>query len=321
MLRPNWDCVKFMDGIHSFIHDMNPAPLIDLHGLHLLRLVAQHRGITAAARAAGLSQSALTRQIQGIEGRLGVKLFERTTRSLSITEAGAVLLRETEILPAVLDGALRRLREDFLDQPREIRIGFSRSVSLAHLPGLLHGHRRQHPEVKTTVSHLAGSALIEAVASCHLDLGILCPPARLPESVEVTHRISDRFIILAPRDLQLPGELRESAVWAAWVAGQSWIVPPARTRSRVCIDAWWASQGLAPAVAMELDSFDMAIHLVALSLGVACVPRRAFSGFARKGRLQKIPLPVPLARELVVIIPRRTSTPEHVREFVRSILF
>jgi DNA-binding transcriptional LysR family regulator len=213
------------------------------------------------------------------------------------------------------------------------------------LPGLLHGHRRQHPEVKTTVSHLAGSALIEAVASCHLDLGILCPPARLPESVEVTHRITDRFSILAPRDLAVPTEIHESRTWAAWVAEQSWIVPPARTRSRACIDAWWATQGLAPTAAMELDSFDMAIHLVALGLGVACVPRRAFSGFARKGRLQKVPLPLPLARELVVITPRRTSTtaattkaaastaelvvitprrtstPEHVREFVRSILF
>jgi len=300
---------------------MNPAPPVDLHGLHLLRLVAHHRGITAAAQAAGLSQSALTRQIQGIEGRLGVKLFERTTRSLSITEAGAVLLRETEILPAVLDGALRRLREEFLDQPREIRIGFSRSVSLAHLPGLLHGHRRHHPDVKTTVSHLTGSALMEAVASCQLDLGILCPPSRLPESVEVTHRISDRFIILAPRDLALPPEIRDARVWAAWVAEQSWIVPPARTRSRACIDAWWAGQGLAPAAAMELDSFDMAIQLVALGLGVACVPRRAFSSFARKGRLQKVPMPLPLSRELVVLTPRRTTTPAHVRHFVESILF
>lgn len=300
---------------------MNPPPRIDLHGLHLLRLVAQHRGITAAARAAGLSQSALTRQVQGIEASLGVKLFERTTRSLSITEAGAVLLRETEILPGVLEGALRRLREEFLDQPREIRIGFSRSVSLAHLPGLLHGHRRHHPEVKTTVSHLAGSALIEAVSTCQLDLGILCPPAGLPDHVTVTHRIPDRFIILAPRDLPVPEAIREGGVWAEWVSGQSWIVPPARTRSRACIDLWWAGQGLAPAAAMELDSFDMAIQLVALGLGVACVPRRALSSFARKARLQKVPMPKPLTRELVVITPRRTTTPDHVRQFVQNILF
>jgi DNA-binding transcriptional LysR family regulator len=258
---------------------------------------------------------------QGIEGRLGVKLFERTTRRLGLTEAGTLLLRETEVLPAVLDGALRRLREEFLDQPREIRIGFSRSVSLAHLPGLLHGHQRHHPEVKLTVAHLAGSVLIEAVAACQLDLGVLCPPARLPGSVEVTHRIQDRFTVLAPRDSPLPPDLHQAPVWAAWVAGQSWIAPPARTRSRACIDAWWAAQHLAPAAAMELDSFDMAIHLVALGLGVACVPRRALSPFPRKRRLQRVPLPLPLSRELVVITPRRGTTPDHVLQFVQNILF
>lgn len=300
---------------------MNPTPLIDLYGLHLVRLVATHRGITAAAKAAGLSQSALTRQIQTIEGRLGVKLFERTTRSLVVTGAGALLLRETESLPAVLDGALRRIREEFLEQPKEIRIGFSRSVSLAHLPGLLHGHQRRHPEVRTIVSHRSGSALIEAVANGNLDLGVLCPPPRLPDSVAVTHRITDRFIILAPRDLEIPADIREPQVWREWVEARPWIVPPARTRSRACIDDWWAAQNLAPAAAMELDSFDMAIQLVALGLGVACVPRRAFSSFARKGRLQRVPHPHPLARELVVITPRRGTAPDHVRQFVESILF
>jgi DNA-binding transcriptional LysR family regulator len=321
ILPEDSSCVKFIDGIDSFEMDMNSAPPLDLHGLHWVRLVARHRGITAASRVAGLSQSALTRQIQGIEGRLGVKLFERTTRRLELTGAGALLLRETEALPAVLEAALRRLREEFLGQPREIRIGFSRSVSLAHLPGLLHGHRRHHPEVKLTVAHLAGSALIEAVAACQLDLGILCPPENLPGNVEVTRRIEDRFTLLAGRDSPLPADLGQPEAWAEWVAAQSWIAPPARTRSRARIDGWWAAQRLAPAVAMEIDSFDMAIHLVALGLGVACVPRRALSGFPRKRRVQRVPLPIPLSRELVAITPRRGSTPEHVRQFVESILF
>src|SRR5687767_5989250 len=95
-------------------------PPIDLQGLHLLRLVAAHRGITAAARAAGLSQSALTRQIQIIEGRIGLRIFERTTRKLEVTSAGEFLLRETEVLPGLLDGALRRIREEFLQEQKEI---------------------------------------------------------------------------------------------------------------------------------------------------------------------------------------------------------
>ena len=72
---------------------------------------------------------------------------------------------------------------------------------------------------------------------------------------------------------------------------------------------------------MELDSFDMTIQLAALGMGVACVPRRALSSFPRRRQLQRIKLPRPLTRELAIIMPRRATTPEHVKQFVASILF
>lgn len=297
---------------------MNEPPHVDLQALHLIRLVAKHRGITAAAKDAGLSQSAMTRQVQIIEARLGMRLFERTTRSLSITPAGAFLLRETAVIPGLLDGTLRRMQEEFQGGRKEIRIGVSRSISLAHLPGLLHGHLRHHPEVKTTVSHLAGSALLEAVAACRLDLGVLCPPARLPEGLEVTHRIKDVFTLITHRDAVIPEAEGE---WRKWSGDQRWIVPPGGTRSRDCIDAWCKARKLSAEPAMELDSFDMTIQLVALGMGVAFVPRRALSSFPRKRQIRRIKLPQPLSRELAIIAPRRVTTPEHVRQFIAEILF
>ena len=302
---------------------MNPdaPPPIDLHGLHLLKLVAGRGSVTAAAKAVGLSQSALTRQIQIIEGRLGVRIFERSTRKLALTPAGEILLHETEALSGILDGALRRIREQFLGETKEIRIGISRSVTLAHLPGLLYAHLRRHPEVRTTVSHLGGSALMEAVAACQLDVAVLCPSASLPGLVEVIHRIPDDFAIVAPRAIEVPADTKDSRVWKKWVRAQSWIAPPSRTISRAIIDQWWSAQGLELGVAMETDSFDMAVHLAALGMGVACVPRRALSTFPRKRQLQRVPLPVPLRRELAVIAPKRSTTPLHVKQFIADILF
>jgi len=302
---------------------MNPLPAIplDLRELHLVRLVASQGGMTSAAGTAGLSQSALTRQIQLIEARLGVRLFDRTTRSVVLTPAGALLLKETQAVPGILESAMRRLREEVLGATREIRVGFSRSVCLAHLPGLLHGHVRRHPEVRTSISHLPASILIESTAGGRLDLAVLSPPARLPDSVQVLHRIEDRFVIVTPADRQAPDPREDPKTWKTWAASQSWIVPPNGTRSRACIDDWWRAQGIDASAAMELDSFDTAIHLVALGLGTACVPRRALSTFSRKKRLKRINPLLPLTRELVVIAPKRESMPSHVREFVESILF
>ena len=302
---------------------MNPSasPPLDLRELHLVRLVASQGGMTAAAKIAGLSQSALTRQIQLIEARVGVRLFNRTTRSVLLTPAGALLLKETQAVPGILENAMRRLREEVLGATREIRVGFSRSVCLAHLPGLLHGHIRRHPEVRTSISQLPASALIESIAGGQLDVAILAPPARLPDSIEVLHRIDDRFVIVAPADSDVPDFHEDPDGWKTWAASQAWIAPPNGTRSRACIDDWWRIQSIETSAAMELDSFDTAIHLVALGLGTACVPRRALSTFTRKKRLKRINPPQPLTRELVVIAPKRESMPSHVREFVESILF
>ncbi|MCW1913346.1 LysR family transcriptional regulator [Luteolibacter sp. GHJ8] len=296
---------------------MNEHPTIDLHCLHLLRLVAKHQGITAASGEAGLSQSALTRQIQLIEARLGLQLFERSTRRLRITPAGSFLLRETAMVSGLLDSAMRRLKEEFSGEQREIRIGVSRSVSLAHLPGLFHGQRRHHPEVKILVSHLGGSALLEALAACRLDLAVLCPPPRLPEGLELSHRIQDSFVVIAGQS----GDAPDEQGWSDWVKTQNWIVPPTGTRSRDCIDRWWKERKLQPNVAMEIDSFDVTIQLVALGMGAACVPRRALSTFPRKRQIRRIKLPEPMTRELAIVTPKRGSLPEHVRDFIAEILF
>jgi len=137
---------------------------IDLYALRLLRLVADHRGFTAAAKEAGISQSALTRQVQGLEDRLGLKVFERTTRSVSLTEAGAVFLRETEALPHILEGALRRVREEYLEAPREVKIGLSMGLALAHIPGIFHKEQQGHLGERIYLTQFSDQEILEQVS-------------------------------------------------------------------------------------------------------------------------------------------------------------
>ena len=160
-------------------------PDIDLYSLHLLRSVAKFRGFTAASKACGLSQSALTRQVQTIEARLGIKVFERTTRTVTITEPGAVLLRETEAIPNILSGAMRRIREEYLGDQRKIRIGISRGLALAHIPGIFHSQQKLQPDVKIIVSQPDSTSILRDVGNAGLDLGILTQPAVIPGNVTV----------------------------------------------------------------------------------------------------------------------------------------
>lgn len=293
-------------------------PEIDLYSLHLLRQVARFRSFTVAAEACGLSQSALTRQVQGIESRLGIRVFERTTRSVTITEPGAVLLRETEAIPNILTGALRRIREDYLEERREIRIGISRDLALSHIPGIFHAQKKQQPDVRIIVSHPADEDLLRLVENSALDLGILTEPRDFRSSATVTHRMADRFSIIVPAG---DGEVPSGVRFRKWMEARNWLLPPGQSRSRQLIDEWAEMQKMALRPVMELESFDLMIQFVSMGMGAAFIPRRGLSGFPRKRLVEMIQLPVDLERQLVVISPAHSRSPEHVTRFVEGILF
>lgn len=300
---------------------MNQSPDIDLYKLGLLRMVADSRSFTAAAEKAGISQSAISRQIQAMEGQLGLKLLERTTRSVTLTEPGAILLRETEAVPNLLSGAVRRIREEYLDAPKEIRVGISTELSLSHVPGIFHGQEKSHPGVRILVSQGSDDALFEAVRINSLDLAILCGAGKPIGKVEVIHTIHDPFWLVAPEGSTLPGKGSSAAGWKKWASAQRWLFPPKESATRTTVDGWVGALCWEARPSVEMENHDLMVQFVALGMGVAFVPRRALSGFARTHKLVRIPVKIKLSRELIAVVPRFSSVPDHVRDFVDGILF
>jgi len=299
---------------------MNPESDIDLHSLHLLRQVAEFRGFSAASRSCGLSQSALTRQVQSIEAKLGIKVFERTTRSVTITEAGAVFLRETEAIPGILGGAIRRIQEDYLGARREIHVGISKDLSLSHIPGIFHSHAKTHPEVRLVVSQPDEEDLLQRVGASVLDLGILTLPSRLPSDIRISHRMEDPLCVIASSQTE-PPTVKSLPAFRKWAGSQNWLLPRRLSRCRGLIDEWALTRNLDLPSQMELENFDMMVPFVSMGMGVALVPRRCLSSFRRKRHIRQIHTPVKLLRQLVVVSPRHARCPEHVSLFVDGILF
>jgi DNA-binding transcriptional LysR family regulator len=119
----------------------------DLYSIHLFHLVVRHSSFTRAAREAGISQSALTRQIQGLEQRLGLDLINRTTRSVEITEAGRYLAAEAARLVGGVASTLTGIQTLFGSAIPEVRVSVSRSMAMAHMPGLFHAHQQRNPDL------------------------------------------------------------------------------------------------------------------------------------------------------------------------------
>lgn len=306
-----------------FMHEYLATVPFDLYELCLFRLIGRDRSFTKAAQAAGLTQSAMTRQIQGMETSLGLELFERTTRSVRLTPAGEYLFHESSRLIGDVEGAVQRLREQFAGARKEVRVGVSRSIGLAYLPGFFHANLRRLPQVGCRVSYQTSSEILTALEANEIDLGVLCPPKRLPHTLRVTHRFADAFTFVAPAELgaafrALP---KSSARRTAWLEAQTWLLLDEKTNTGGQLRLWMKRHGLQVEPGMQLDSFDLIINLVALGMGISVVPIRALALYGRKRNLQRLPLRERYSRELVVLIRRHRKTPEHIAQFVDNVLF
>lgn len=294
----------------------------DLYELHVFHLVVKHRSFTRAAEVAGLTQSAVTRQVQVMERSLGIDLLERTTRSVRLTTAGRFLHEQSVRLLGDVDATLLRLQQDHGVARRQVRVGVSQTVGLAYLPGFFHANLRKLPEVATRVSVMGSTAIITALQGNELDLGVISRTPSLPPGLEVTHRFDDMFTFIAPADGPVNTPLKLSArEGARWAAAGSWMLPGESSYTGRQLRRWLKSLGWDVAPVMEFDNFDLIINLVALGMGVSCVPVRALALYAHKRGLRRISLHKRFTRELVVVSRRRRSLPPHVCDFIENILF
>ena len=177
----------------------------DLYELQLFHLVAEHQSFTKAGQAAGLTQSAITRQIRGMEDRLGVRLFERTTRSVRLPPAGAALHARSGAILAEVDDAVNALKTGFDLEPKTLRVGIARTIGLAYLPGFFRHFQTKFPLVQLHVSHESSAVVLAAVESGELDAGVVAVRPQLSRGLHVTHRFNDEFVVIIPPGLKMTG--------------------------------------------------------------------------------------------------------------------
>lgn len=295
----------------------------DLYELQLFHLVAEHHSFTKAGRAAGLTQSAVTRQIRGMEERLGVALFERTTRSVHLTTAGAALHARSGTILSGVNDAVSALKDGSALAPKLLRVGIARSIGLAYLPGFFHRFQKRTPRIQLRVSHQSGSFIQAAVESGELDVGVIAAPAQLSRGLTITHRFVDEFVAIAPPKLRIPGPLRrlKPTELPKIFNKQRWMLISEDTSTGQRLRGWLARHHAKLETAMEADNFDLIVNLVSLGLGVSLVPHRVLALHPRNRPVQRITTNPKFSRELIVVVRRQSNMPPALVSFVESILF
>ena len=273
-------------------------------GLRVLREVAQSGSFTAAARALGYTQSAISRQVAALEAVAGRALFERRRDGVALTPAGARLLARAVRVLAELDAALRDTAEpDARAGP--VRLGAFASAAAGLIPGALASLPR---ELVVSVREGTTPALTRGLRAGTLDLAVLAqtPPFRPPDAEAPALDLTT----LAERELVLGVGARHPfarrrAVEVGELAGQVWVASRSegpdqllgvwpglaeRPDVRYVVRDWWAKLQL---VAAGLAITTLApVALGALPDGVRVVAVRGEPQEVRRLVLARVPGPL-----------------------------
>jgi len=246
---------------------------LELHQLRCFVAAAEELHFGRAAQRLQMLPSALGRHIKLLEQDLGVRLFVRTTRAVSLTEDGAVLLREGRALlgraEAIEDGFRRRLRQP---STRRFRIGAIDSAAAGLLPPLLRDFRGRHPDIAVQLLEEKTIRLLPKLLSGALDLAFVRPPERPDKRIEFLALLQETAVVALSQRHPLA---RRKQVALSDIADQPLIVPERRSRphSHDLTTKLFDEAGLTPRIHQIADEKQTIVNMVAARLGVAIVPR------------------------------------------------
>jgi len=142
--------------------------------------VAEELHFGRAAERLHMTQPPLSRQIQQLEGELGVQLIDRTTRSVTLTPAGVAFLPDARRILQLAEGAAMTVRRVPAGDLGTVVVGFTAASAHVVLPLLLEAAREKLPDVKLELREMVTSVQLEGLLNGELDLGMARPPVKRP---------------------------------------------------------------------------------------------------------------------------------------------
>ena len=162
-------------------------------------MLAEERSFRRAADRLGVSQPALTKQMQELEARLGVTLVRREPRGIELTDAATASLEDARALIASAERLEQRVRAAEAEAAQELTIGAREYISRGFLPRAIQNARRRFPSLRAKVEEMSAIEAAAAAADGRVDLGIAISPVVEPNLV-AKPIVSGRWMIVLPAD-------------------------------------------------------------------------------------------------------------------------
>lgn len=273
---------------------------INLTDLQAFVGVAELGSFRAAAESVHLSQPALSRRVEKLEEALGVRLFDRTTRRVSMTAVGRDFSRKARALLDELEGALLAIRDVAATQSGEVTVACVPSAVYYYLPDFIRRYHEKNPRIRVRIIDEAANTVLASVICGEADFGVNFIGTQEPE-LDFQPLMQERFVAACRRDHPLARKKRVS--WTE-LGAYDYMTVSKSSGNRLLLDLALAEVAGRPKWFYEVRHVETLLGLVEAGLGVAAVTQLALPGSA-DSVLVGVPLVEPVVTRTLGLISRR----------------
>jgi DNA-binding transcriptional LysR family regulator len=259
---------------------------IDLESLEIFRAVVQEGGIVRAAGKLNRVQSNVTTRIKQLEERLGLQLFRRQGRSLTLSPEGELLLSYAQRLFRLADEAENELRTG---KPMGVfRIGSLESTAGSRLAPILSKFHKLYPAVVVELVTGTTGALIQRVGNFEIEAAFVSEPFTAP-GLQAVKVFEEELVLITSKDAA-------EVTRPAQLAGRTLIAFANGCSYRKRLEEWLGAAAVMPARTLEFGSYQAMIACVAAGTGFALVPRSLLAALRAGNDVRQHELPARVRR-------------------------
>jgi DNA-binding transcriptional LysR family regulator len=243
---------------------------MELRQLRYFVAVAEELHFGRAAARLHMSQPPLSAQVQKLEREIGVRLLERSTRTIALTPAGELFYRRAREILSAAEAAEEEAREADAGRRGRLRVGFVGSANFTVLPLAVRAFRQDRPKVEVRLEALTSGEQVEALHAGALDVGLIRLPA-LGTGLRLETILTEGMVAAVPDNHPLS---TQTSVSVEEMVGQPLVLFPYQPMPGFVgqVLEMFASVEATPHIVQQAIHHDTILSLVAADLGLSILP-------------------------------------------------
>jgi DNA-binding transcriptional LysR family regulator len=262
-------------------------PHLDLVTLRVFLAVYSLGNISKAAVRENIASSAISKRLTILEEELGAPLFYRHSRGVEATPAGETLAKHAGILFSQINKMASEMSAFASGVAGQVRIHAHTSAIVQYLPDQIASFTKIYPSVKIILVEDSSLGVLQATVEGLTDIGILAGNIECPEAVNIFDYKSDTLVALVPVDHQLSGR---RAIYFADTLDYDHVGLAANSSLGTLLTGRANALGLPLKTRIEVKTFESAVRMVEVGLGVTILPKGVLSSTTALQRVRLIRL-------------------------------